>query len=703
MTFYKIFISKLNRGTLLLSVLFLLLFQSCKKGEDFLLSEGTKSESVNGANVDSRSDSALPVSIEEAKAAFKEWKDTPANEITNTGTYFELMRTIKPLWDFPNEPVSGFNNTRMVTFIPVYPIPALQMGPQSESKLYFTRDNTGKVIFNLQINSAESNYYKNKGGKPKVADYTGYVFHISPKGTTSPGFAYNNGILTKIYRIGAVDPGGEVPVPNPNPNLGGAASTSMIHCYFCPEDLFSEGAGSGGGFQSGGPIGCDDVDDFLLAALGYLSNPMGGNDAPINVLVDCPGQGGSSGGGGGIGDVNNWDPFSNNNSPVPGATGSGPSNGPSVPTFSNTYSDPAIVRQDIITLLNLITDPTNNYEEPECYTGLNQTIVNNALTDQMLSWLGNVPGAVNAAATYLTSCPFGSGTSNFMKAIAHMKAVLEFSVVNQLTNEEFVFLLAEQELFDAIKEFGTKDDVAFLIENPEIKQEFENYIEQNPNATTEQIKFFLRISEEAPDKPMNSEELAQRLNCFVANSGGNAQVQTVRLMVDQPIYHDPRIVDDRSGPIQKISHGGGHTWLEITQQINGVETVLNVGFYPQNSASPLDQEDPGSYNDDTEHQYDVAMGFNLTDAQFNSLIMNLKNATLKNYHLSNFNCTTWAKEQLGNIGLNIKTNIVSATLFSGFAPSQLGEDLRNNFGQQPMPHQLFTPSENTIGIPSSCN
>lgn len=225
-------------------------------------------------------------------------------------------------------------------------------------------------------------------------------------------------------------------------------------------------------------------------------------------------------------------------------------------------------------------------------------------------------------------------------------------------------------------EFITIDDLELLFDNPEIYEDYEEYLQQNPNTTEEVKETVLRMVMLAPSHPI--ENLSDRLICFNTNSNSNF-THKITLYVDQPVANN----DASSSSKDKA----GHTWITLEQDQGGGNVIkLSVGLYPENFATPCDQIDGGAYNDDGGHAFDVSVTWPISDYGFNLLINDLKSEPYAPvYNLSSSNCSTWAVEKVNQLGFNVPaTNVVSlpsppappSCHVEGLAPGQLGQDLR---------------------------
>lgn len=172
-----------------------------------------------------------------------------------------------------------------------------------------------------------------------------------------------------------------------------------------------------------------------------------------------------------------------------------------------------------------------------------------------------------------------------------------------------------------------------------------------------------------PDNPL--QDLPDRLECFTTTGNESNYTHSVAIYVDQPVAGIPATHDSKEK--------GGHTWIGISQlKPNGEITTLYVGFYPEGKASPLDPQDPGAFSEDENRVYDVSMTWGVTSSQFNQLINHLSTYTTPpDYDLNSFNCTTFAVNELTNIGIQLPQNTSSWTFGGGLNPGRLGQDIRN--------------------------
>jgi hypothetical protein len=221
-----------------------------------------------------------------------------------------------------------------------------------------------------------------------------------------------------------------------------------------------------------------------------------------------------------------------------------------------------------------------------------------------------------------------------------------------------------------------------LIQYPDLFAQFTNFLNNSPNATQEDKEVALRMVVEAPTNPIAN--LAARLNCF--NTSGNLNMtHKITLHVDQP--------DANSNKSATSKELAGHTFLTLEQDQGGQNgTVrLSAGLYPANSATFCDQIDPGAFNNDEGHDFDVSVTWEISGYAFTQMVNDMKTHPFAPlYNLSSNNCTTWTVDKLEKAGIYVpRTNVVSLNAPSvtecrieGLTPGQLGQDLRN---QYPLP------------------
>ncbi len=174
---------------------------------------------------------------------------------------------------------------------------------------------------------------------------------------------------------------------------------------------------------------------------------------------------------------------------------------------------------------------------------------------------------------------------------------------------------------------------------------------------------------QAPNNPITNHY--DYLKCFEFSSNATYKIT---LAVDQPqigtrktfkVFSNGQIVDV------------GHTFLILSQNLNGVTTTRSIGLYPSESVSPYDPIAPGVLNNDQGHDYNVALTMDVQPFYFMTVVNSIKNNPVPNYNLNVNNCTSWAVYRLGSIPNDIPETIGFWPGGLGLNPGDMGEDLRS--------------------------
>ena len=168
--------------------------------------------------------------------------------------------------------------------------------------------------------------------------------------------------------------------------------------------------------------------------------------------------------------------------------------------------------------------------------------------------------------------------------------------------------------------------------------------------------------------------------CF-DNKTGSGYTYQVSVCVAQPEpgSRDAWAFSDADGS----SKGGntfsvGHTFLTLSETSPAKTIVRNVGFYPSGRVTPYSPSSAGSLNNDELHDYNVSLSINLTSAQFTSLLNYIAQtgSAGATYNLNSNNCTTFALNALGSIGVELPRTTGTWLNGGGNDPGDLGEDIR---------------------------
>lgn len=162
-----------------------------------------------------------------------------------------------------------------------------------------------------------------------------------------------------------------------------------------------------------------------------------------------------------------------------------------------------------------------------------------------------------------------------------------------------------------------------------------------------------------PDKPINN--LREYLKCFTASQGA-----TFTIYARQPKAGKP---DAWSG--NPVDPNVGHTFISITQ--NGITRV--VGFYPTSKKSYA-EDGPSIMGDNSQAPYSVQITTTISPTSLANLLNYINSHSGYNYRLYNYNCTDFAVEAAGVVGLMLPDPTGSYGLGECSTPGMLGQGMR---------------------------
>jgi hypothetical protein len=159
--------------------------------------------------------------------------------------------------------------------------------------------------------------------------------------------------------------------------------------------------------------------------------------------------------------------------------------------------------------------------------------------------------------------------------------------------------------------------------------------------------------------------ISNRNNYFQCLKNNRAAILTI--YADQPI----------PGSTAPVSGSDvGHSWIGISQNINGRTINRVFGYYPANGASPLSPRDAGVLVNDAGHPYDVSVSIPISAMDVLQIINYASTRLPANYDLNTFNCTDFVVDACRAAGFILPENLNSWLGGGGLCPGQLGEDLR---------------------------
>ena len=122
----------------------------------------------------------------------------------------------------------------------------------------------------------------------------------------------------------------------------------------------------------------------------------------------------------------------------------------------------------------------------------------------------------------------------------------------------------------------------------------------------------------------------------------------------------------------------GHVFLVASEKTPFKTIVRNVGFYPSSLVWPYHPSAQGMLNNDSYHDFNIALCCTTTSHQFAQVL----NALLKGnnpgyqYNLNSNNCTTFILDAMREGDIILPRTIGTWTNGKGLNPGDLGEDLR---------------------------
>lgn len=642
---------------------------------------GCQKDLLNHAEneLNSANQSKIPITVSEAQDWFQTYYHPSASADSKP-----LLVKMAPQW---HDATIGYApNGQPIAMVPL-PDSALRYSTagRAGAKLLFSKTDIGEIDVSMIVYFADSAYWAVQNAVLNFNNFTGTFSFLDLDQNFKTGVLVINGSPVGPVKDVQITAFGQHAEEREDQYDEGDCIDHVQSEFVevdCPEQAFTEcynlitvtstdcsGGGNGSGGGSGGSGG---------GSSGGSGNNNGGN----------PGQGGWGGGGGSAGPIDTGITQFDN----PGGW------------YPNGNSPEEEYWQVFLGKIPVEIFLANGGELPEGFdTQLAQQFAAihqyHQFSPEQLNFLEshpwNIPLIYNA-----TFNPVGEEG-------LWVKSILDFVIKNSLSYSQFQYLLTNYEKFPVFADFMTSqgqtsatviflkdildvvikynlsfvttDDLNFLFAHPTYYTQYKSYLEQNPNATqTEKIASLrMHFGVDGPEHPLY--DLPQRLNCFNTTTNQNVgEYHGVGLYVDQPVANNTKPYDDRSGPVQKLQAGGGHTWLCLIQQIGGQTTILSLGLYPVSSASPLTPHDPGAFSHDENRAFDVSVTWSLAPEQFNLLVDHLRSySTPPDYDLNDNNCTTFAVGELSNIGIFVPQTICDWTFGEGLCPGQLGQDLRN--------------------------
>jgi hypothetical protein len=179
--------------------------------------------------------------------------------------------------------------------------------------------------------------------------------------------------------------------------------------------------------------------------------------------------------------------------------------------------------------------------------------------------------------------------------------------------------------------------------------------------------------------------LTEYLKCFNGSLGGE-----ITIYIDQPIS---------GSPAPFFLKDVGHSWIGITQRINGVNVTRLLGFYPKTNANPFDPSDEGKFKDDSPRDFDVSITFDFTAGQMSDLLA-FVTRSIQDYHLNENNCTNFVADAFSKSSISLPETIGYWPKGQGLNPGNFGQDMRNYQGPF---KSRNTSGGKPSGVSGNCN
>lgn len=222
-------------------------------------------------------------------------------------------------------------------------------------------------------------------------------------------------------------------------------------------------------------------------------------------------------------------------------------------------------------------------------------------------------------------------------------------------------------------------------QNEDIQGNLLNYLDQN-NFSSTSLSYATTVLNEIYTNINNVTPLATNINLITPNPTLTildindylkcfdlTQAATFTLYVDQPT---PNSNTAWSG--NPLDPNVGHTFIAIKQ--GGIRRVL--GFYPSGEVSLANPSITGNCQNDSGHEYDVAISYTITATQLASVINHIKTHSTSQYNLNSYNCTDFGMNVTNASGLSLPSaygtwGMIGIGSGAGDNPGQLGQNIRN--------------------------
>ena len=117
----------------------------------------------------------------------------------------------------------------------------------------------------------------------------------------------------------------------------------------------------------------------------------------------------------------------------------------------------------------------------------------------------------------------------------------------------------------------------------------------------------------------------------------------------------------------------GHCFISLSKyNEDGTVTTVTYGFYPRG----FGLNSPGQLGNDSEHEYDIAVGKMLSEEQFKAVLSTTDRYAEKRYIVRASNCSNFSRDASFAAGLILPGGDCANN--ATCAPGEMGEDIRDN-------------------------
>ncbi len=161
-------------------------------------------------------------------------------------------------------------------------------------------------------------------------------------------------------------------------------------------------------------------------------------------------------------------------------------------------------------------------------------------------------------------------------------------------------------------------------------------------------------------------DIEKYLKCFGSDQNGASYKVSLYVLEPNP-----------GTGAEKMGFNVGHTFVGLTKIINGNSITQYIGFYPENKTLTYPTESKIESNDN--YSYSTSVTYEVSAADFFSAISTAATKASNLYHISQYNCTTYALDVCQSAGITLPRTLADFPYGygRGLSPGNLGADLRS--------------------------